>query len=249
MQLEEVLKKIGFNEYKIKTYKALFSLGTASPSSISKEAKIPLPRVYGILQELLKEGFALMIPGRPTKFKPIPPSSAIIPLIDKRIQEEISLKEEIKKVEEEFISKELPKKEILVFQGWEIIKGIMKRDILSSKKEILAFIRFGKTSPELMEAMEKVIKKGVKIKVLGPYAKEREHIMLQHKLIGCEVKTIDWVVFPLIRFSVFDGAFLFFHFYSPPQKEDAFYVRIEDEESAKLFRKIFMALWEKGKPL
>jgi len=117
MQLEEVLREIGFSDYKAKVYKTLLFLGIATSAVVAKESGVPQTKTHGILNELAKEGFAVIIPGRPTRFKAIPPSSAIIPIIEGRIQKENKLKEEIKKAEENLAAKEFPKKEILLFQG------------------------------------------------------------------------------------------------------------------------------------
>ena len=231
MEIEEILKEIGFTEYKSKVYKTLLFLGIASSATVAKESGVPQTKAYGILNELAKDGFAIMIPGRPTRFKAIPPSSAIIPIIEGRIQKENKLKEEIKKAEENLAAKEFPKKEILLFQGWNIIRKILEEDTLNSKKEILKFIRFGKPEEGVMEATRKQIKNKVKVKVLGPYRKEREHIMLQHKLIGCKVRAVKNITFPLVTFFIYDGNILNLNFYTPSQHSEGLLVRIEDSDT------------------
>jgi len=246
MQLEEVLREIGFSDYKAKVYKTLLYLGIASSAVVAKESGVPQTKVHGILNELAKEGFVIIIPGRPSRFKAIPPSSAILPIIEERIKKANQLKEMVEKAEENLVAKEIPKKEILLFQGWNIIRKLTEKDTLNSNQEIVEFIRFGKTDPLIMKAMERTIKKGVKIKVLGPYRKEREHIMLQHKLIGCDVRVTKGIVFPLSRFTVFDKKITSFRFYTPSQAAEGLLVRIEDEDTAKLFRNFFFALWEKA---
>jgi len=249
MELEEVLKEVGFTEYKSKVYKALLYLGIASSATVAKESGVPQTKAHGILNELAKEGFAIMIPGRPTRFKAIPPSSAIIPIIEERIQKENKLKEEIKKAEENLVAKEFPKREILLFQGWNIIKKIHINAILNSKKEISFFIRFGKTDPEIIHAIEKSTRKGIKVKVLGPYRKERETTMFLYKNIGCEVRVLKEFTFPLITFGVYDGRVLHLNFYTPSQPEGGLLVRIEDEETAKLMKEVFNELWKKAEPI
>jgi len=246
MELEEVLKEVGFTEYKSKVYKALLYLGIASSATVAKESGVPQTKVHGILNELAKEGFAIIIPGRPTRFKAIPPSSAIIPIIEGRIQKENKLKEEIKKAEENLAAKEFPKKEILLFQGWNIIKKIHINAILNSKKEISFFIRFSKTDPKIITAIEKSIKKGVKVKILGPYMKEKETTIFFYKNLGCEVRVLKGLAFPLITFGVYDEKVLHLRFYTPSGEEEGLLVRIEDEETAKLMKEVFNELWKKA---
>jgi len=249
MEIEEILKEIGFSDYKAKVYKTLLYLGIASSATVAKESGVPQTKVHGILNELAKEGFAIIIPGRPTRFKAIPPSSAIVPIIEEKIQKESRLKEEVKRAEQEFISKEIPKKEILLFQGWNVIERIIEKALSKSKEEVDIFIRFRKLHPEFLKRIEKLVKKGVKVKVLGPYRKEREHVMLQYKLIGCEVKVIKEVYFPLITFDIFDKNILHLYFFSFSSESEGLLVRIEDKDTTKLFRDMFDKLWGKAKPI
>ena len=249
MEIEEILKEIGFTEYKAKVYKALLFLGIASSATVAKESGVPQTKAHGILNELAKEGFVIMIPGRPTRFKAIPPSSAIIPIIEERIQKENKLKEEIKRAEENLVVKEFPRREILLFQGWNIIRKIHKEDILNSEKEILLFLRFGKPDSEIIQAIEKNVKKGVKVKVLGPYRKERETTMFLYKNIGCEVRVLKMISFPLVTFGVYDEKTLRLRFYTPSQQEEGLIIKIEDEETAKLMKEVFNELWKKAQSL
>jgi len=249
MDLEEVLKEIGFSDYKAKVYKTLLFLGVASSATVAKESGVPQTKVHGILNELAKEGFAVIIPGRPTRFKAIPPSSAIVPIIEERIQKENKLKEEIKNAEENLVAKEFPKKEILLFQGWNIVRKIHRDEVLNSKNEILLFLRFGKVDTEIIQAIEKEVKKGIKVKVLGPYRKEREPTMFLYKKIGCEVRVLKELTFPLITFGVYDGKTVQLNFYTISQPEGGLLVKIEDEETAKLMKEVFNELWEKAEPI
>ena len=249
MELEEVLKEVGFTEYKAKVYKTLLFLGIASSATVAKESGVPQTKAHGILNELAKEGFAIMIPGRPTRFKAIPPSSAVIPIIEERIQKENKLKEEIKKAEENLVAKEFPKKEILLFQGWNIVRKIHKEDVLNSQKEILLFLRFGKVDEEIIKAIEKEIKKGVKVKVLGPYRRERELTMFLYKNIGCEVRVLKELTFPLITFGVYDDRAVQVNFYTPSQREGGMLVKIEDKETTNLLKEVFNELWKKAQPI
>ena len=127
MQLEEILKEIGFTEYKAKVYKTLLFLWIASSATVAKESGVPQTKAHGILNELAKEGFAIMIPGRPTRFKAIPPSSAIIPIIEERIQKENKLKEEIKKAEENSCCKRISKKRNSYLSRLEYNKKNLRR--------------------------------------------------------------------------------------------------------------------------
>jgi sugar-specific transcriptional regulator TrmB len=249
MEIDEILKEIGFGEYKAKIYKTLLSLVTATPREIAKEANIPVTRTYEILEELAKEGFVAVLPGKPITYRALLPSSTILPFLEERIKKIRMLEEEAKKLEEELSFKSFPKKEILFFQDWNIIEKVLLQDISNSKKEILLFLRFGKPAPAILELLDKKIKSGVKVRILGPYTKERELHVYQYKKIGCNPKVIkDLNSLPLSRFSVYDGKVVDLSFFSPLRK-GVFLVRIEEDTTAKLFEMIFSKLWEDAQVL
>jgi len=250
MELEEVLKEIGFTEYKVKVYKTLLSLITATPREIAKEANVPVTRAYGVLEELAKEGFVVVLPGKPVRYRALPLSSTILPILETKIKKIKELEEKVKKVEEQITLSTLPKKEILFFQGWDTIRKIFLKDTTDSKSEILLFVRFGQMDTEMWEKLENAIKKHVSIKVLGPYIKERETTMFRYKNIGCKVKVIkNFPTFPLVTFSVRDERLVYVEFFSETGKEERFLARIEDETTAKVFKQIFEKLWESAKNL
>jgi pyruvate/2-oxoglutarate dehydrogenase complex dihydrolipoamide acyltransferase (E2) component len=172
-----------------------------------------------------------------------------LPILETKIKKIKELEEKVKKAEEEFVLT-FPKKEILFFQGWNTIKKVLIKDISNSTSEILLFLRFRKIEPEILEAYEKRINKKVEVKTLGVYSKEREFTMFQYKKIGCKVKTIkDIKDLPLLTFSIFDSKIININFFSEAQKEEGLLVRIEDEITAKLFRKVFLKLWEEAQTL
>ena len=86
----------------------------------------------------------------------------------------------------------------------ECHKKIIVEDIKNSEKEILRFIRFGKIDEGIFSEMEEAINRGVKIKIIGPYKKEREHIIEKYKRIGCKIALTKFGDLPLVRENIFD---------------------------------------------
>jgi sugar-specific transcriptional regulator TrmB len=250
MEIDEVLKEIGFSEYKTKVYKTLLSIVTATPREIAKEANVPITKAYGVLEELAKEGFVVVLPGKPVRYRALPLSSAILPILETKANKIKELEEKVKKAEEEIALSPLPKKEILFFQGWDTIRKIFLKDTADSKSEILLFVRFGQMDTEMWGKLENAIKKGISLRVLGPYIKERETTMFKYKNIGCKVKVIkNFPSFPLVTFSIRDKKLVYVEFFSEAGKEERFLARIEDEMTAKAFKQIFEKLWESAESL
>ncbi len=79
-ELEDVLRfleMVGIKGYESKAYLALLSLGEATASQIASKAKIPLTRVYEVLESLVNKGLAEVRVGRPRAYRAIHPSVAL----------------------------------------------------------------------------------------------------------------------------------------------------------------------------
>ncbi len=72
-----LLRKMGLNEYESKAYLVLLSNGSLTAEQISRNAGIPLPRVYDTLVKLVRIGIAMVSESRPKLYKSIQPDAAI----------------------------------------------------------------------------------------------------------------------------------------------------------------------------
>lgn len=70
----KTLESIGLSSYEARGYIALVAHGFGSAETIAETAKIPRTSAYKVLQSLCQKGFAISTRGRPTIFKPEPPS-------------------------------------------------------------------------------------------------------------------------------------------------------------------------------
>ena len=75
--LVSLLRSIGLNQYEARTYASLLLFGDLTAGELSNRAGLPRPRVYDIVNGLVKKGFVLVQPGRPVKYRAIPPEEAI----------------------------------------------------------------------------------------------------------------------------------------------------------------------------
>lgn len=71
------LKEIGLSEYEAQSYACLLRQGVSTAQEVSDGADVPQPRVYDALDELSQKGFVDVQPGRPKKFGPVEPDTAI----------------------------------------------------------------------------------------------------------------------------------------------------------------------------
>lgn len=66
------LRAFGLSESQARTYVALLELGVADAREVSRLSKVPVTRVYPVLEQLKERGLALMTPGVPRTYSPVP---------------------------------------------------------------------------------------------------------------------------------------------------------------------------------
>lgn len=71
------LKELGLSEYEAHAYVCLLRCGISTAQEVSDGADVPQPRVYDALDDLSQKGFVNVQPGRPKKFGPVEPETAI----------------------------------------------------------------------------------------------------------------------------------------------------------------------------
>lgn len=71
------LKELGLSKYEANAYACLLDRGTSTAQEVADGAGVPQPRVYDTLDSLEQKGFIDVQPGRPKKFGPIDPETAI----------------------------------------------------------------------------------------------------------------------------------------------------------------------------
>jgi len=76
-RLFELLESIGIRGYEAKAYLALVEIGEAPALVIASKAGIPQPRVYEVLDSLLKKGLVEVKIGRPRTYRALPPNIAL----------------------------------------------------------------------------------------------------------------------------------------------------------------------------
>src|SRR5207237_7858148 len=71
------LKEFGLTEYEAKVYVSLVESGTQTASELSRTASIPYSKIYEIVGNLERKGWVETEQGRPSKYYPKAPSTAL----------------------------------------------------------------------------------------------------------------------------------------------------------------------------
>ncbi len=85
----KALKEFGLTDYEAKVYISLVESGTQTASELSRTASIPYSKIYEILGNLERKGWVETEQGRPSKYYPKAPSTA---LESSRSRQETTLK-------------------------------------------------------------------------------------------------------------------------------------------------------------
>src|SRR5712692_8944946 len=133
------LKDFGLTEYEVKAYTSLVESGRMPASELSKIASIPYSKIYEILGNLERKGWIESEQGRPSKYYPKAPSTA---LESSRMRAENTLKasqaeamEELQPLYEKKGVQERP--DIWIVRGQDNILDKKKETLSRTRKELL----------------------------------------------------------------------------------------------------------------
>ncbi len=176
-ELVSLLRSIGLNQYEARTYSSLLLFGDLTAGELSNRAGLPRPRVYDIVNNLVKKGFVLVQPGRPVKYRAVPPKEAIdnyIRLKKEEFDKEVS---KIRKVGEELQRVDIAKKREKEGTGFwllntdNILRSRLQSLIRSSINEIVVALPtdflleyYSVIAPYLEEATNR----GVRVRLIIP---------------------------------------------------------------------------------
>lgn len=76
MENEQLLRNIGFNKYEAVAYLTILREGFTDASILSKKSKIPMGKIYSVLDDLENMGFVEVQQSRPKKYRAIEASIA-----------------------------------------------------------------------------------------------------------------------------------------------------------------------------
>ncbi|WP_236950988.1 TrmB family transcriptional regulator [Methanobacterium subterraneum] len=164
----EALKTLGLTDYETRTYVALNSIISGTATEISQASQVPRSRIYNILKSLDNKGFLEIGKGKPLTFTVIPPHEVF-----KRNKNEI--KKKMERAESELnvlYESQIPNvpAPIWILHGPDKIVN-KELEIISRAKEslfIMGGLMFPSEPPQLKEALQKPLKRGLKLGYLLP---------------------------------------------------------------------------------
>ena len=187
--LAKLRQYFGLNLYEVRIWTALLSRGVSTAGELSDIGNVPRSRAYDVLESLEKKGFVVMKLGKPIKYMAVDPGEVVerVKKFVKNIAEERI--DRLDKLRNTDVLKEL---NLLHDQGIEFIEpsdlsgAIRGRHniythmelLVKNAKKSVTFMTTIKGMVRKVEALkpelEKLAKKGVKIRIAVPITKENE---------------------------------------------------------------------------
>ncbi|MEM1577746.1 MAG: helix-turn-helix domain-containing protein [Candidatus Pacearchaeota archaeon] len=259
--LSRLRKIFGLNLYEVKIWTALLSRGISTAGELSSIAGVPRSRTYDILESLEKKGFVLMKLGKPIKFIAIKPEE----VIERAKQNFIEEAKERGKILDEIKNSELMKeleniysKGIKYVEVYDISGAVRGRHnihshlssiLLKAQKEIYLFLTeegLKRKYEVLKPVLEKLNKKGVKIKIAAKITSENYKVAKELSKIA-EIRSIPFDS----RIVLIDGKSLMFMLMNDKEIHPNFDtgVWINSEFFSSTMKKLVETVWESATPL
>ena len=214
--LLDLKKHFRLNIYEVKIWTALLSRGIASAGELADISGVPRSRCYDVLESLEKKGFIIMKIGKPIKYLAVKPE-IILERVKKNLKEEAdeltTQMESIKETEEFKELELLHKTGVKHVDISSISKSIIGRaDINRYIKSLIPKAKSGivvvATSQHLdrnvkllKNFMPNFAKKGIKVRLYGPY----------NKIALKKLQNVEHVEYsPSTSFITFDGREMIF---------------------------------------
>jgi len=216
------LRKIfDLNLYEVKVWTALLSRGTSTAGELSTISDVPRSRTYDILESLEKKGFIVMKIGKPIKFVALKPEEVV-----ERVKKNLMVEAKAKTVRLETLKGDEVLEELtgLFTKGIKFVepsdlsgslKGrqnlynhldMMIRDAEKTITIVTTAEGLNRKLESLMPSLEKVKKRGVKVRIAAPIDKNNIQVARELKKVA-EVRNLEKIK---ARFTVIDSNQLMF---------------------------------------
>lgn len=220
--LSRLRKIFNLNLYEVKVWVALLSRGVSTAGELSNIGEVPRSRTYDILESLEKKGFAIMKLGKPIKFIALKPEEVVERVKRNVMSDANERSKRLERLKSEDILKELSG---IYTQGIKFVSpnelsGSLKGrsnlynhlDMLlrgASKSIIIMTTEDGlnRKMDSLKPSLEKLKKKGVKIRIAAPISKKNYKAAKALSKVA-EVRSTNGKI--KSRFAIADGKELLF---------------------------------------
>ncbi|MFH1440055.1 MAG: helix-turn-helix domain-containing protein [Candidatus Woesearchaeota archaeon] len=236
--MENILRKLGFSDYKAKAYMTLLKLKSATPCKVAKHSKIPSSKIYEILGWLYEKGYIVQTSEKPVVYEANNPKYILGSEVKSRMSDLENIKKEINNIKSDI---EITEKGIFsIIKGYDGFFKKMKEVTQRTQNTSLGIVQSWKTDKEILDLEKNAIKRGVKVRYLGPINSKTKPFIEIRKEFGIEMRNYTS---PLTRFAVWDDKILMISI-KKDVNEEFMSLWIENEVLSKIFVDYFDNLWK-----
>jgi sugar-specific transcriptional regulator TrmB len=173
----EHLRRVGLTSYESEAYLALLQRREMTAEEISKMTSVPITRVYGTLEQLMRKGFARIVESRPKKFHAISPEEArreYLTHLRRNFETNLLTMEETmgdlqRQVEPIYVESHLQVKAEELLEPLEDLRVMERRTsdyVREASQEILISTALFSWLPKLKTQLRNALARGVSVKIL-----------------------------------------------------------------------------------
>lgn len=257
--LNKLRRHFDLNLYEVKLWAAILSRGVSTAGELSDIADVPRSRSYDVLESLEKKGFVVMKLGKPIKYIAIPPNE-VVDRVRKNMH--LNAQEKIKRLEGVKDSDVMKELETLHTTGINLVDpaelsgcvrgrhnlynhlDLLIKDAKKSVNIVTTAAGFVRKAEALKPTLERVKKKGVRVRIIAPPSKEHEKLVEDLKGLA-EVKAMKDVK---ARFCTVDGKDFMFMALDDKDVHQTYDLGIwvKTPYFAAAMDGMFETLWDKG---
>ncbi len=256
--LNKLRRFFALNLYEAKIWTALLSRGVSTAGELSDIGNVPRSRAYDILESLEKKGFIVMKLGKPIKYIAVEPKE-VLERVKKSIKKQAE--DHVKKLKDLETTDVLKELDNLHKQGIDFIEpndlsGAIKgrhniyshmETMVKNAQKSVTIVTSSKGAIRKIEAirpiLEKLSKKGVKVKIATTITKDNQGLMKEISKIA----DVKHMTKPEARFVVVDGKEMLFMIMGDEQVHPSYDVGIwvNTPYFATALENILMNSWDK----
>ncbi len=274
MENEQLLRNIGFNKYEAVAYLTILREGFTDASVLSKRSKIPMGKIYSVLDDLEDMGFIEVQHSRPKKYRAIEANLSFenfLNIKENEMQRELGTLrrtiDDLKKALSYYSIQEEGERHFWsAAMGDEEVMKMIKNVYHEAKNEICVVVPRNIRSMEsnqfknmfasmFHDTLLPLVKKGIKIRMIDPnpalsealrewYSSAEDEVLIQNLSEHLEVKALD----TSHRFVLIDRELVILEVNDPLSVDKVFgLVKIYDRILSNELHAKFEEFWQNGK--
>lgn len=241
------LAEFGFTKYESMVYVSLLKEGLSTAHEISKKSQVPYGKIYVVLASLVEKNQITKYDGIPQKFSAIDPQVVLAENLRKKEQQLLEYKQKSQRMISQLSKLSVIKEnesldKIKTIQGYKNYLNLSIKLHEEAQHTWCSISELSTYQPHL-EAYEKSIKRGIKVKMLVSLPEANEEKIALWKSIGVNLRGVD---LQTTKYSIIDDTQVTIRL---TKEKKYLSLWIKNPALNQMLKSHFDSLWEHAKPL